>query len=44
MATSAARGHPRLAAPGGSFPPAIDPPEGADDETRLLCAVVFWQR
>ena len=28
----------------GVFPPAIDPPEGADDETRLLCAVGFWQR
>ena len=27
----------------GVFPPAIDPPEGADDETRLLCAVGFWQ-
>lgn len=26
----------------GVFPPAIDPPEGADDETRLLCAVGFW--
>ncbi|GAA3027639.1 hypothetical protein GCM10010462_13030 [Microbacterium dextranolyticum] len=26
----------------GVFPPAIDPPEGADDETRLLCAVGYW--
>lgn len=26
----------------GVFPPAIDPPEDADDETRLLCAVGFW--
>ncbi len=27
----------------GVFPPAIEPPAGADDETRLLCAVGFWQ-
>lgn len=26
----------------GVFPPAIDPPADADDETRLLCAVGFW--
>lgn len=26
----------------GVFPPAIDPPEDADEETRLLCAVGFW--
>lgn len=26
----------------GVFPPATLPPEGADDETRLLCAVGFW--
>ena len=26
----------------GVFPPAIDPPAGADDETRLLCTVGFW--
>lgn len=26
----------------GVFPPAIDPPEGADAETRLLCTVGFW--
>ncbi|MET4004311.1 MULTISPECIES: hypothetical protein [Arthrobacter] len=26
----------------GVFPPAIDPPDGADDETRLLCTVGFW--
>jgi len=26
----------------GVFPPAIDPPEDADDETRLLCAVGYW--
>ncbi|MEO8906879.1 MAG: hypothetical protein ABI310_02260, partial [Microbacteriaceae bacterium] len=26
----------------GVFPPAIDPPAGADDETRLLCAVGYW--
>ena len=26
----------------GVFPPAIDPPPGADDETRLLCAVGYW--
>lgn len=26
----------------GVFPPAIDPPEGADDETRLLCTLGFW--
>lgn len=24
------------------FPPAIEPPADADDETRLLCAVGFW--
>jgi hypothetical protein len=24
------------------FPPAIDPPADADDETRLLCTVGFW--
>ncbi|MEO6827588.1 MAG: hypothetical protein ABI255_00885 [Microbacteriaceae bacterium] len=28
----------------GVFPPAIDPPADADDETRLLCAVGFWVR
>jgi len=27
----------------GVFPPAIDPPADADDETRLLCAVGFWE-
>lgn len=27
----------------GVFPPAIEPPEGADRETRILCAVGFWQ-
>ena len=26
----------------GVFPPAIDPPAGADDETRLLCTLGFW--
>ncbi len=26
----------------GVFPPAIDPPEGADDETRLLCTLGYW--
>ncbi len=26
----------------GVFPPAIDPPADADDETRLLCTVGFW--
>ncbi len=26
----------------GVFPPAIEPPAGADEETRLLCAVGFW--
>lgn len=26
----------------GVFPPAIEPPVDADDETRLLCAVGFW--
>ncbi|WP_424708781.1 hypothetical protein [Microbacterium sp. SLBN-111] len=26
----------------GVFPPAIEPPTDADDETRLLCAVGFW--
>jgi hypothetical protein len=26
----------------GVFPPAIDPPADADDETRLLCAVGYW--
>jgi hypothetical protein len=26
----------------GVFPPAIDPPVDADDETRLLCAVGYW--
>jgi hypothetical protein len=26
----------------GVFPPAIEPPAGADDETRLLCAVGYW--
>ncbi|WP_154606118.1 hypothetical protein [Arthrobacter sp. AQ5-05] len=26
----------------GVFPPAIDPPAGADDQTRLLCIVGFW--
>jgi len=24
------------------FPPAIDPPADADDETRLLCTLGFW--
>ncbi|MFS0866487.1 hypothetical protein AB3M83_04015 [Microbacterium sp. 179-B 1A2 NHS] len=24
------------------FPPAIEPPAGADDETRLMCAVGYW--
>lgn len=27
----------------GVFPPAIEPPPGADDEARLLCAVGFWR-
>ncbi len=27
----------------GVFPPAIQPPAGADDETRLLCAVGYWE-
>lgn len=27
----------------GVFPPAIDPPADADDETRLLCALGFWK-
>lgn len=27
----------------GVFPPAIDPPADADDETRLLCAVGYWK-
>ncbi len=27
----------------GVFPPAIEPPAGADAETRLLCAVGYWQ-
>lgn len=27
----------------GVFPPAIEPPAGADDETRLLCAVGYWE-
>lgn len=26
----------------GVFPPAIDSPTGADEETRLLCAVGYW--
>lgn len=26
----------------GVFPPAIEPPADADDETRLLCAVGYW--
>jgi hypothetical protein len=26
----------------GVFPPAIEPPAGADDETRVLCAIGFW--
>ena len=26
----------------GVFPPAIEPPTDADDETRLLCAVGYW--
>jgi len=26
----------------GVFPPAIDPPADADDETRVLCAVGYW--
>jgi len=26
----------------GVFPPAIDPPADADDETRLLCTLGFW--
>jgi hypothetical protein len=27
----------------GVFPPAIDAPADADDETRLLCAVGYWE-
>ena len=27
----------------GVFPPAIDPPVDADDETRLLCTLGFWK-
>lgn len=27
----------------GVFPPPIEPPEGADAETRLLCAVGYWE-
>ncbi len=27
----------------GVFPPAIEPPADADDETRLLCTLGFWQ-
>ena len=27
----------------GVFPEPIDPPAGADDETRLLCAVGYWK-
>ncbi|MFF0911795.1 hypothetical protein ACFWZW_13975 [Microbacterium enclense] len=27
----------------GVFPPAIEPPAGADDETRLMCALGFWK-
>lgn len=27
----------------GVFPPAIEPPADADDETRLLCAVGYWE-
>ena len=27
----------------GVFPPAIDPPADADEETRLLCAVGYWE-
>ncbi len=26
----------------GVFPPAIETPAGADEETRLLCAVGYW--
>lgn len=26
----------------GVFPPALDPPEDADDETRLLCTLGYW--
>ncbi|MFB3978446.1 hypothetical protein [Microbacterium proteolyticum] len=26
----------------GVFPPAIEPPAGADEETRMLCAVGYW--
>lgn len=26
----------------GVFPPPIDPPAGADDETQLLCTLGFW--
>lgn len=27
----------------GVFPPAIEPPANADDETQLLCTLGFWQ-
>lgn len=27
----------------GVFPPAVVPPEGADEETLLLCTVGYWQ-
>lgn len=27
----------------GVFPPAIEPPDGADDETRLLCESGYWR-
>lgn len=27
----------------GVFPPAVEPPAGADDETRLLCTLGFWK-
>ncbi len=27
----------------GVFPPVVEPPAGADDETRLLCAVGYWE-
>lgn len=27
----------------GVFPPAIEPPEGADRETRILCTTGYWQ-
>ncbi|MEO7349156.1 MAG: hypothetical protein ABIW32_04775 [Terrimesophilobacter sp.] len=26
----------------GVLPPVIDPPEGADDETQLLCVLGYW--